>query len=83
MGEAVKPLTGIAGGSLGSLFSPNIPKAPPLPPPPPPAPTEVSEGVISARQKARRKSASLASATNLTGGLTNTASTSKKTLLGV
>ena len=76
MGGLIDAFSGIFGGGA------KTPKAPQLPPAAPPAPTEVSPGVISARQKSRRQAASLAGATNITGGLTDGASTAKKSLLG-
>jgi len=69
---------------MGAVFS--KPKPPPPPPPPPPAPTAEDPSIEEARRKEimlARKSRGTAS-TLLTGcsGVTNSAPTERKTLLG-
>ena len=71
---------------VGDLLAPKQPKEPDLPAPPPPGPNEVDPGVIQARQRQRRRAASLSDTTQKTGsqGLAGkAAATTKKSLLGV
>ncbi len=75
---------GVLGGLLGdSMKAPNAPVAPT---PPDPAATAVDPGVSAAREDERRRRAAAAgqSSTILTGagGLTQSAQTGQKTLLG-
>lgn len=69
---------------IGDILAPDEPEVPELPEPPPPAPTEVDPGVIAARQKQRRRAASVTDSTVKTSkqGLEGKANTTKKSLLG-
>lgn len=69
---------------IGDIFAPPKPKAPKLPPPPPPIPTAIDPAILAAKEKERQRAATGSLSTRLTTpqGLTTTASTTKKTLLG-
>lgn len=72
---------------MGNPFKSNVPKPPKppaLPPPPPPLPTAAEEPVQQAESDARRRARAQGARSILTSasGLTEAASTAKKTLLG-
>jgi hypothetical protein len=70
---------------VGDLLAPPKPNAPQLPDAAPPSPNEVDKDVVAARQRQRRRAASLSGSTRKTGGqgLSSGAATTKKSLLGV
>ena len=85
MGIVTKLLGGLTGGLLGG--GRNMPKPPPIPRAPAAVPQPTDPAVLAARA-AQRKQAGLLAAGNNTiltspGGLTSSASTAKKTVLGV
>lgn len=85
-GSALKKVSkSVVGGLLGGLI-PEAPKPPRAPDGPDPAPTEVDPAVSAAREDERRRRAAAAGqrSTILTGagGLTQSAQTGQKTLLG-